>query len=86
MNYQKKVKAITTKGLRKDLINKVSILNGAKYFSVGIFEHYLVFVTAKNTLNILVILLGLNRGNLVEFLKKIMKIYLNQTAILRQIL
>ena len=29
MNYQKKVKAITTKGLRKDLINKVSILNGA---------------------------------------------------------
>ena len=57
-----------------------------KNFSVGIFEHYLVFVTAKNTLNILVILLGLNRGNLVEFLKKILKIYLNQIAILRQIL
>ena len=28
----KKVKAISTKGLTKDLINKFSILNGAKYF------------------------------------------------------
>ena len=29
----KKVKAISTKGLTKDLIHKFSILNGAKYFS-----------------------------------------------------
>ena len=28
----KKVKAISTKGLTKDLIDKFSILNGAKYF------------------------------------------------------
>ena len=29
------------------MINKFSILNGAKYFSLGIFQIYLVFVTAK---------------------------------------
>ena len=31
MNYQKKVKAISTKVLTEDLINKYSIFNGAKY-------------------------------------------------------
>ena len=39
MNYQKKVKAMLTKGLTKDLINKFSILNTAKYFSSGIFQN-----------------------------------------------
>ena len=43
MNYQKKLKTISTKGLKKDLINKYNILNGAKYFSLGIFQNYLVF-------------------------------------------
>ena len=43
----KKVKVIPTKGLRKNLISKVSILNGAKYFSSGIFQNYLVFIPAK---------------------------------------
>ena len=43
----KKVKAISTKGLTKDLINKVSTLNGAKYFSSGIFHKYLVFIPAR---------------------------------------
>ena len=38
----RKVKAISAEGLTKDLINKFSILNGAKYFSSGIFEIYLV--------------------------------------------
>ena len=33
----KKTKAISTKGLTKDLINKFSIPNGAKHFSSGIF-------------------------------------------------
>ena len=32
----KKLKAISTKGLTKNLIDKLSILNGAKYFSLGI--------------------------------------------------
>ena len=43
----KRVKAISIKGLTKDLINKFSILNGAKYFSIRIFQNYLVFVPAK---------------------------------------
>ena len=30
---------MSTKGLTKDFINKFSILNGAKYFSLGIFEN-----------------------------------------------
>ena len=44
---------MSTKGLTKDLINKLSILNGTKYFPSGIFQNYLVFIPAKNTLNIL---------------------------------
>ena len=43
----KKVKAISTRGLTKDLISKFSILNGAKYFSSGIFQIYLVIISAK---------------------------------------
>ena len=42
----KKVKAKSTKGLTKDLINKFSILNGAKYFPSGIFQNYLAFILA----------------------------------------
>ena len=29
------------------MINKFSILNGAKYFSSGVFQNYLVFIPAK---------------------------------------
>ena len=43
----KKVKVTLTNGLTKDLINKFSILNGAKYFSLGIFQNYLVFKPTK---------------------------------------
>ena len=43
----KKVKAISTKELTKGLINKFSILNGARYFSSGIFQNYIVFIPAK---------------------------------------
>ena len=46
MNYQK-CKYNIKKGLTKDLINKLSILNGAKYFSLGIFENYLVFTPTR---------------------------------------
>ena len=41
------VKAISTKGLTKDLIDKFSILNGAKYFSSKILQNYLVFLPAN---------------------------------------
>ena len=43
---EKKIKAISTKGLTKDLIDKFSIVNGAKYFSSGMFQNYLVFIPA----------------------------------------
>ena len=55
-------------------MNKFSILNEAKYFSSGIFQNYLVSTPGKNTLNILLTLLGLNRGNLMECQKKMLKI------------
>ena len=56
------------------MIDKFSILNGAKYFSSGIFQNYLVFIPAKD---ILLALFGFNRGNhrgVVECLKKGLKI------------
>ena len=37
MNYQ--VKAISTKGLTKDIVNKFSILKGSKYFFSGIYQN-----------------------------------------------
>ena len=37
-----KIKAISTKRLTNDLIDKFSILNSAKYFSLGIFQNYLI--------------------------------------------
>ena len=43
----KNVKAMSTKGLTKCLINEFSILNGTKYFSSGIFQNYLVFILVK---------------------------------------
>ena len=43
---EKKIKSISTKGLTKDLIDKFSIVNGAKYFSSGMFQNYLVFIPA----------------------------------------
>ena len=42
-----KDRAISTKGLTKDLIDKVSILNEAKYFSLGLFQNYLAFIPDK---------------------------------------
>ena len=85
MNYQKKVNATSAKGLKKDLIDKFSILNGAKYFSLRMFQNYLVFIPAKKYISILVTLLGLNRGNLVECYKKVWKVLLNQTRVLHQL-
>ena len=46
MNYQRKFKAISTKGLTKDLADKFTILNGVKCFSVVMFQIYLVFILA----------------------------------------
>ena len=43
----KKVRAMSTKRLTKDLINRFSIINGANHFSSGIFQNYLVFIPGK---------------------------------------
>ena len=53
----KNVKAMSSKGQTKDLINGYVILNF--YFSSGIFQNYLVFIRAKYTLDILMALLNL---------------------------
>ena len=70
---KKKLKSISTKGLTKDLTNKFGILNGAKYFSSGMFQSCLVFIPAKITLHISMVLLGLIRGDLMECQKKYWK-------------
>ena len=38
---------MSAKGLTKDLIDKFSILNGIKYFSLAIFQNYLVVTPAQ---------------------------------------
>ena len=52
----------------------------------GLSSMFVEVAQKKHTLNILMALLGLIRGNLIEFQKKIIKIKLNQTAILHQLL
>ena len=47
MDYQKKIKSISTKGLTKDLIKVYKTFNVAKYFLSGIFQRSLVFIPAK---------------------------------------
>ena len=64
------------------MINKYNILKGAKHFSSGIFQDYLYLYQIKNALNILMALIKFICGNLMECQKKILKIWLNQTAIL----
>ena len=61
---------LSTKGLTKDLINGYKILNGTKYFSSRISQNYLVFIPAKNSLNILMVLLKFIHENLMECHKK----------------
>ena len=70
----KKVKIISTKGLTKDLINKFSILNGAKYFSLELFQNYLAFIPDNKYINILMALIKFICGNLMECQKKVLKI------------
>ena len=43
----KKVEPIPAKEITKNLINGYKILNGAKYFSSGIFQNCLVFIPDK---------------------------------------
>ena len=43
----KKIQAISTKVLKKDLINEYKILDGARYFFPGILQNYLMFLSNK---------------------------------------
>ena len=54
------------------MIDKISIPNGAKYFSSGIFQNYLVFII--NTLNVFMPINEFIFGNLMECQKKVLKI------------
>ena len=47
MNYQKKVEAISTKGLTKNLMNKCKVLDCAKYCFSGILQNYLVLISSN---------------------------------------
>ena len=70
----KKVEAISTKGLTKDLVNKLVFLMEQ---NISIQEYYKIILylcQLKNTLNILVALLQFICGNLMECQKKILKI------------
>ena len=57
------------------MINKFSILNGAKYFSSGIFQNCLAFIPGKNY--VWYFSGTAIRGNLIECKKKNLKIYRN---------
>ena len=55
MDYQKKLKKeMSTKWLIKDLINKYSILNGAKYFSLEVLKNYLIVTSVNKYFKLLV--------------------------------
>ena len=81
----KKIKAITTKELTKYLINKFSILNGAKYSSSGIFKNYLLFIPGKKIIKYFrgTTQIDLWKSNGIS--KENIKISLDQTAILQQL-
>ena len=70
----KKVKAISTKGLTKFLINKVSILNGGKCFSSRIFQNNLVFTPADKYIKYFSGTIWVDSWKLMECQKKILKI------------
>ena len=70
----KKVEVISTKGLTKALINVYKILNAAKYFSLGMIQNYLVFISAKNYFNFLLAQLKFIYENLKGCQKQILKI------------
>ena len=68
------------------MIDKFSTLNGTTYFSLGIFQIYLVFLSTKKYIKyFLLAALGLNHGDLMEVHKKELNLELSQTAILYQL-
>ena len=65
------------------MIDKLRILNGTKYFSLGIFQIYLLFMSTKKYIRYLLLAaLRLNHGNLKEVHEKELNREINKAAIL----
>ena len=79
------MKAISTKRITKDLINKFSIFNGSKYFHSGILQNYFVLISVKKCIKYFhdttQIYSWKSNGMAEENIANI-----NQTAILHQLL
>ena len=75
-----------TKELTKDLMNKYNILNRPKYFSLGIFQNYLVFIPGKTYIRYFSDTTRIDSWKSNGMSKKQIENKLNQTAILHQLL
>ena len=69
-----KVKAISTKGLTKNLINEFVLLMAQNVFNEGYYKIMLYLYQVKSILNIFMALPKFIRGNTKECLKRILKI------------
>ena len=67
------------------MINKFSILNGAKYFSSGIFKNYLLFITGKKFIKYFSGTTQIDSWKTNGMSKENIKISLDQTAIMLQL-
>ena len=81
----KKIKVISMKRLIKDLINKHSVLKGAKYFFLAYYKNIQYLNQLINMLNFLVAAKKFVHGNLKECQKKVLKILLDQTIFFLQV-
>ena len=86
MNYQKQLKQYQKKGLTKDLIKKLSILNGAICFSSGMVQNYLVFIPAKNYIKYFSGTTRIDSWKSNKMSEENIENKLNQTGILYQLL
>ena len=80
-----KIKVISMKKLIKDLINKHSVLKGAKYFFLACYKNIQYLNQLINMLNFLVAAKKFVHGNLKECQKKVLKILLDQTIFFLQV-
>ena len=67
-------------------MNKFSILNVSKGFSLGILQNYLAFIPAKKYIKYFSSTTRIELWKFIKFQKKILKIKLNQTAVFYKLL
>ena len=74
ISKKRQILVISAKELTKDLINGYKILNGAKFFSAGVSQNDLVFISAKEYfINFITTSKKFICGNLKEFQKEVLK-------------